>query len=63
MSRAERLRAEAELVDLEEQYAAAKPTVERCETCGRRKRHEPNPEFDALKAQVAAARAAYREGR
>ena len=63
MSRAAQLRAEADLAELEEALVAAKQTQERCESCGRVKRGETDPELHELKHKVRAARQAVREAR
>lgn len=66
MARADELRAayEAELavVELEDQLAAAKATVERCGECGRRTSVDP-PELADLKRRVREARQAFRATR
>ncbi len=63
MSRAAQLRAEADLAELEEKLAAAKPSRERCEECGRVKHNEESPQLTELKHMVRAARKAVRESR
>lgn len=66
MSRADDLRAtyEAELavVELEDQLAAAKATVERCGGCGRRTSVDP-PELRDLKRELRLKRQQFRETR
>ena len=55
MSRADQLRAELALAELEDELVAAKGKVERCEKCGRRVTHD-SPDLADLKARVRQAR-------